>query len=73
MLYVIVKSSERREKIMNYITQKYRYTQPVLVALGIIEPRLSVYDLVSVSYTHLDVYKRQMLDNGDPIAKPSFC
>ena len=29
--------------------------------------------LVSVSYTHLDVYKRQTFDNGDPIAAPCNC
>ena len=27
----------------------------------------------SVSYTHLDVYKRQILESGEPIANPSSC
>ena len=46
---------------MKFSTKKWLHTRVLLILVVLVITGVLVYSLVAVSYTHLDVYKRQFL------------
>ena len=57
-------AEERKRKIMNFIKTNTRCSVSELAKLFDITPATIRSDLRAVSYTHLDVYKRQLCDGA---------